>query len=87
MISDPLAQKFLSWREKCKSTIRNAYRILSRGTPNLENEIWNVAAQVVNGTLSPENAAKRLKDGLSRWFKPIPDYNTHLLGLINNEKG
>ena len=56
-LEDPVAQEFVSWREKCQSTIRNSYQILSRGTPNLENELWNVSAQVLNGTLSPEEAA------------------------------
>ena len=39
-MADPLAQEFVSWREKCKPTIRSTYQILSRGTPNLENETW-----------------------------------------------
>ena len=37
-LEDPLAQEFVSWRETCNSTIRSTYQILSRGTPNLENE-------------------------------------------------
>ena len=43
-VKDPLAQTFVSWRGNCKSTIRNSYQILSRGTPNLENELWRVSA-------------------------------------------
>jgi raffinose/stachyose/melibiose transport system substrate-binding protein len=39
-MADPVAQEFVSWREKCKPTIRSTYQILSRGTPNLENETW-----------------------------------------------
>ena len=27
--------------------------------PNLENELWNVSAQVMNGTMTPEEAAKK----------------------------
>lgn len=69
-IEDPLAQEFLSWRETCESTIRSTYQILSRGTPNLENETWNAAANVVRGTETPEAAAKRLQEGLDSWFKP-----------------
>ena len=49
---------------KCKSTIRNSYQILSRGTPNLENQLWNVSAQVMNGTMTPEAAGKQLQNGL-----------------------
>ena len=69
-MTDPLAQEFVSWREKCKSTIRSTYQILSRGTPNLENETWVASANVINGTQTPEAAAKKLQDGLDSWFKP-----------------
>ncbi|MFZ2616546.1 MAG: sugar ABC transporter substrate-binding protein, partial [Anaerolineae bacterium] len=50
--------------------IRNSYQILSRGEPNLENELWNVSAQVIAGTLTPDAAAKRIQDGLEKWYKP-----------------
>ena len=60
----------MSWRGNCKSTIRNSYQILSRGTPNLENELWNVTAQVMNGTMKPEDAADQIQKGLDAWYKP-----------------
>ncbi len=69
-ISDDVAQSFVSWRGECKSTIRNSYQILSRGTPNLENELWNVSAQVLNGTMTPEAAGAQLEDGLKKWYAP-----------------
>ena len=69
-MEDPLAQEFVSWRGKCKSTIRSTYQILSRGTPNLENETWNASANVIKGTESPDAAGKRLQDGLSSWYGP-----------------
>jgi raffinose/stachyose/melibiose transport system substrate-binding protein len=69
-VKDPVAQEFLSWRGKCKSTIRSTYQILSRGTPNLENETWNAAANVIKGTETPEAAAARLQKGLASWYKP-----------------
>jgi raffinose/stachyose/melibiose transport system substrate-binding protein len=69
-LKDPVAQEFLSWRGKCKSTIRSTYQILSRGTPNLENETWNAAANVIKGTETPEAAAGRLQKGLASWYKP-----------------
>lgn len=69
-MNDPLAQEFVSWRDKCKSTIRSTYQILSRGTPNLENETWVESANVINGTDTPEAAAKKLQDGLDGWYKP-----------------
>jgi raffinose/stachyose/melibiose transport system substrate-binding protein len=69
-LESPLAQEFVSWREKCASTIRSTYQILSRGTPNLENETWNASANVIRGTETPEAAAQRLQDGLASWFEP-----------------
>lgn len=69
-MEDPLAQEFVSWRDKCKSTIRSTYQILSRGTPNLENETWVESANVINGTVTPEEAGKKLQEGLDSWYKP-----------------
>ncbi len=69
-MSDPLAKEFVSWRETCEPTIRSTYQILSRGTPNLENETWTESANVINGTDTPEAAAKKLQDGLDSWYKP-----------------
>jgi raffinose/stachyose/melibiose transport system substrate-binding protein len=69
-LKDPLATEFLSWRQNCEPTLRVTYQILSRGTPNLENETWVAAANVINGTETPEAAAKKLQDGLDSWYKP-----------------
>jgi len=69
-MEDPLAQEFVSWREECQSTIRSTYQILSRGTPNLENETWNASAQVIRGAEAPEDAATRLQEGLASWYAP-----------------
>jgi raffinose/stachyose/melibiose transport system substrate-binding protein len=72
VVKDPLAQTFLSWRGLCKSTIRNSYQILSRGEPNLENELWRVSAGVISGKLTPEDAAAQVQSGLEKWYKPQP---------------
>ncbi|MCH2095481.1 MAG: ABC transporter substrate-binding protein [Rhodobacteraceae bacterium] len=69
-MQDPLAQEFVSWRGDCESTIRSTYQILSRGTPNLENDTWNASAQVIKGAESPEDAAARLQGGLESWYQP-----------------
>lgn len=69
-LSDPLAQEFLDWRKTCESTIRNSYQILSRGEPNLENELWRVSAQVMNGDITPAEAAQQIQDGLAKWYTP-----------------
>ena len=69
-LDDPLAQEFASWRKECESTIRSTYQILSRGEPNLENDVWGVSAAVINGTMTPADGAKKLQDGLESWYKP-----------------
>jgi raffinose/stachyose/melibiose transport system substrate-binding protein len=69
-LTDPIAQEFISWRGECESTIRSAYQILSRGTPNNENDLWNYSAQVLNGTLTPQEAADEVQKGLESWYTP-----------------
>jgi raffinose/stachyose/melibiose transport system substrate-binding protein len=69
-LTDPVAQEFVSWRDECESTIRNSYQILSRGEPNLEDELWATSAGVINGTLTPAEATQQLQDGLDIWYTP-----------------
>lgn len=69
-MKDALAQEFVSWRGQCKSTIRSTYQILSRGTPNLENETWNASANVIRGSETPADAGARLQKGLASWYAP-----------------
>lgn len=69
-IENPLAAEFVNWRSECDSTIRNSYQILSRGEPNLENELWRVSAQVINGDITPEEAGQQTQDGLDQWYEP-----------------
>ncbi|MCJ8340236.1 MAG: ABC transporter substrate-binding protein [Pseudomonadales bacterium] len=69
-VKDPVAQEFLSWRGQCKQTIRNSYQILSRGEPNLENELWNVSVQVLNGTMEAQAAGDQAEKSLANWYKP-----------------
>ena len=69
-LADPLAQEMVDWRNDHESTIRNSYQILSRGEPNLENELWRVSAEVLNGNLTPEEATAALQTGLDAWYTP-----------------
>ena len=69
-LDDPLAQEFVSWRQIAESTIRNSYQILSRGEPNMENELWTVSANVINGSMSPAEAAAQIQAGLEQWYGP-----------------
>ncbi|WP_288950988.1 ABC transporter substrate-binding protein [uncultured Paracoccus sp.] len=69
-MQDPLAKEFVSWRQNCEPTIRSTYQILSRGTPNLENETWTASANVITGAETPEAAAERLQKALASWYEP-----------------
>ncbi|MGR3512089.1 MAG: ABC transporter substrate-binding protein [Paracoccaceae bacterium] len=69
-ISDPLAAEFVSWRGECESTIRSTYQILSRGTPNLENDTWGASVAAIKGTETPEDLGQKLQDGLASWYEP-----------------
>lgn len=70
MVEDPIAQEFVSWRGECKGTIRCSYQILSRGEPNNENELWRVNALMLNGELTPQEAADEIQKGLEAWYEP-----------------
>jgi len=69
-LEDPLAKEFASWRGECESTIRSTYQILSRGTPNLENETWGASVAAIKGTETPDALGAKLQDGLSSWYAP-----------------
>ncbi|MEL7149743.1 MAG: ABC transporter substrate-binding protein [Pseudomonadota bacterium] len=69
-LEDPLAKEFVSWRGECESTIRSTYQILSRGTPNLENETWGASVAAIKGTSTPEELGAQLQDGLASWYAP-----------------
>ena len=69
-VDNALAEDFLGFRKDCKSTMRSTYQMLSRGTPNLENETWVESANVINGTDTPQQAAEKLQKGLDSWYHP-----------------
>ncbi|CAN5629659.1 ABC transporter substrate-binding protein [soil metagenome] len=69
-LDNEVAQSAVDLRQTCESTIRNSYQILSRGEPNLENELWLKSAGVINGTITPEDAAAELQAGLDSWYTP-----------------
>jgi raffinose/stachyose/melibiose transport system substrate-binding protein len=69
-LNDDIARAFVSWRDICKSTIRLASQKLNGGTPPFENELWRTSAQVLEGALSPADAAKQLQSNLSAWYPP-----------------
>ena len=69
-LSDPLAKEFVSWRGECESTIRSTYQILSRGTPNLENETWGASVAAIKGASAPAELGEKLQSGLASWYAP-----------------
>lgn len=70
-LEDPLAQEFISWRSECESTIRASYQILSRNEEfNNETDLWNVNAQMLNGTLTAVEAANLVQENLAKWYEP-----------------
>ncbi|GGX41676.1 ABC transporter substrate-binding protein [Saccharospirillum salsuginis] len=69
-VQDPVAAEMISWRQECESTIRLNAQVMNRGTPNMEQELWVVSSQVLNGTLSPEAAAEKIQSGFAQWYEP-----------------
>ena len=69
-LDDPLAKEMVGWRSECESTIRSTYQILSRGTPNLENETWGASVAAIKGASSPEELGAKLQEGLASWYEP-----------------
>jgi len=69
-VENALANEFVAMRGQCESTIRVAHQILSRGEPALGNLLWTLSANVINGTQSPEDAAKEAQANIDSWYKP-----------------
>jgi len=69
-VKDPIAKQMINWRKSCSSTIRVNSQILNRGTPSMENEMWNVNVQVLNGKMTPLEAATKIQTGFAKWYKP-----------------
>jgi raffinose/stachyose/melibiose transport system substrate-binding protein len=69
-IKNPVAKEMNSWSTQCKSTIRLNAQIMNRGTPSMENALWNVGSRVMNLQLSPKDAATQIQNGFASWYKP-----------------
>ena len=69
-VKDPVAKQMLDWRKTCGSTIRLNAQIMNRGTPAMENELWNVSSQVLNGKMAPKDAAAQIQTGFAKWYAP-----------------
>lgn len=71
-IKDPLAAEFISWRSQCKSSIRIFYQFLGRGDPAATSVMTDNVYTMIQGKTTPEEVAKKIQDGLDKWFKPMP---------------
>lgn len=69
-VKNPIAAEMMAWRDECDSTIRNSAQILSRGKPELENQLWQTSVGVINGTMTPAQAAQTIQQGLVSWYEP-----------------
>ncbi|MDO6498121.1 ABC transporter substrate-binding protein [Photobacterium sanguinicancri] len=69
-VKNPIAAEMMGWRDECDSTIRNSAQILSRGKPELENQLWQTSADVINGSITPAQAAQTIQQGLVTWYEP-----------------
>lgn len=69
-VENALANEFVAMRGQCEATIRVAHQILSRGELPLGNQLWTLAANVINGTQTPEDAAAEAQANLDSWYKP-----------------
>ena len=70
-IEDPLANTFVGWRGTHDSTFRITYKTISASEVfNTDNELNTVAAQVMNGDMSPQDAGDYLEAGLASWYAP-----------------
>ena len=69
-VKNPVAKEMIGWRKQCKSTIRLNAQIMSRGTPSMENELWNVGSQVLNQKMSAKDAAAQIQNGFAKWYTP-----------------
>jgi len=69
-VDNPLAREFMAMRGRCEPTIRVAHQILSRGEPTLDTQLWTLSANVINGTMTPEDAAAEAQANLDGWYKP-----------------
>lgn len=68
-VENPLAKEFFQMRAECEPTIRLTYQILSRGEPVLSNHMWVLNANVINGTMTPAEAAAEAQENIDTWHK------------------
>ena len=69
-VKDPVAKTFVGWRETCESDDPQFLPDpLPRHAQSRERAV-ECAPQVINGTMTPSDGAKKLEDGLASWYPP-----------------
>jgi len=69
-VENELAAEFVAMRGQCDATIRVAHQILSRGEPALDVLLWTLSANVINGSMTPAEAAAGAQANIDSWYKP-----------------
>lgn len=64
-VRDPIGKQMMEWRTACESSIRVNAQILNRGQPSMEQELWNVNADLLNGTVTGKEAAARIQNSVA----------------------
>jgi raffinose/stachyose/melibiose transport system substrate-binding protein len=70
-MDSPLQREFISWREKCESTIRPFAQFLDRGPdPTLTTQSFTAFVDIINGQVSPDNVTSSMQTYLEGWYEP-----------------
>ncbi|HQE17697.1 MAG TPA: ABC transporter substrate-binding protein [Aggregatilineales bacterium] len=64
------AATFMSFNEDRETDVRWAWPVLLDGSPDGYTLMQNGAIAVINGQMTPQEAADALQEGLAQWFEP-----------------
>ena len=70
MVENKYAQQFLDFNKQYQTDIRFVWGKIRNGNPSAYEISLTASIDVMNGVISPEQAAERLQEGLSQWFEP-----------------
>jgi raffinose/stachyose/melibiose transport system substrate-binding protein len=71
--ADPLAQGFFTGGQGTNSpklTIYWTFQTLNSKQPGAQQLTWEAFQALVNGSMTPEQAAKHIQDGIATWYTP-----------------
>jgi len=67
---NPHAEAFLELNDQYPTDIRFAWGKIRDGEPGAYKLSLQASVDVINGLITPEEAAGSLQDGLAQWFEP-----------------